>query len=347
MLTEKQILEVRKLLDSAQNPLFFFDNDSDGLSSFLLMRRYLGRGKGVVIKSFPDLNEGYTRKITEFKPDYVIVLDKPLISEKFLLFLEENSIPLIWIDHHPPQEIKSNLIYYFNPLNSEKPTNEPTAYWCYKITNQKDDLWLGMIGCVGDWFIPDFISDFREKYPDLIEGIEKKHKAGDILYKTKIGKIANVLSFALKDRTSNVISMLKTLLKIKSAYELFEEDKMKNIYSRYNQINSKYSKLLEKAKELSKHSRKIFLFRYAGDLSISGELSNELFYLFPEKVIAVSYMKGNEAKISFRYSKNIRDKVVKIAEDLSGRGGGHEQAFAITVPASKLDELKEKLEKII
>ena len=77
MLTEKQVKEIREHLEKAQAPIFFFDNDADGLASFLLLRRYINRGKGVAIKSFPDLNESYARKLYELKPDYVFVLDKP------------------------------------------------------------------------------------------------------------------------------------------------------------------------------------------------------------------------------------------------------------------------------
>ncbi|MBI5148560.1 DHH family phosphoesterase [Candidatus Pacearchaeota archaeon] len=347
MLTDKQISEIRKLLEESQNPLIFFDNDSDGLASFLLLRRYLGRGKGVVIKSFPDLNESYTRKINELNPDVVFVLDKPLISEKFLEFLEQHSLPLIWIDHHPVQEINSPLIYYFNPLSNKPESNEPTSYWCYKITNKKEDIWIAMIGCIGDWFLPDFLGEFEKLYPDLID-LKTKNSA-QVLYETKIGKLANILSFALKDRTSNIVNMLKILSNIKSVYELFEEDKdkTKKIYKRYKQINAKYSALLEKAKSLVKNSKKLFLFKYSGDLSISGELSNELFYLFSPKVIAVAYIKGEEAKISLRAKSNIRDIAVKVAEELGGRGGGHEQACAVSVPVSELSKFKEKVEGLI
>ena len=31
MLTEKQLKEIREHLEKAQNPVFFFDNDADGL----------------------------------------------------------------------------------------------------------------------------------------------------------------------------------------------------------------------------------------------------------------------------------------------------------------------------
>ena len=76
--------EIKHHLESSQNPLFFFDNDADGLCSFLLLSRYIGRGKGVVIKSFPDLNSNYARKIYELNPDYIFVLDKPVISKEFI-----------------------------------------------------------------------------------------------------------------------------------------------------------------------------------------------------------------------------------------------------------------------
>ena len=72
MLTQKQIKEIKEHLEKAQNPVFFFDNDSDGLCSFLLLSRWMNRGKGVAVKSFPDLNEGYFRKVDELNADYIL-----------------------------------------------------------------------------------------------------------------------------------------------------------------------------------------------------------------------------------------------------------------------------------
>mgnify|MGYP000905709012 CR=1 FL=1 len=71
MLREKEISEIREHLERAQNPLFFFDNDSDGVCSFLILQRYLGRGKGVCIKSFPSLDRRYLRKVYELNADYI------------------------------------------------------------------------------------------------------------------------------------------------------------------------------------------------------------------------------------------------------------------------------------
>ena len=84
MLSEKQILEIREHLEKAQSPLFLFDNDLDGLSSFILLRKYIGRGKGVAVRNHPDVGDGYIRKISEFNTDYVFVLDKPILGKEFI-----------------------------------------------------------------------------------------------------------------------------------------------------------------------------------------------------------------------------------------------------------------------
>ena len=62
MLSKEKLQELREQLESSQNPLFLFDNDVDGLCSFLILRRSIDRGKGVAIKSYPDLKEQYLKK---------------------------------------------------------------------------------------------------------------------------------------------------------------------------------------------------------------------------------------------------------------------------------------------
>src|SRR3990167_9586407 len=100
MLSEKQILEIREHLERAQNPLFYYDNDADGLCSFIILRKFIGRGKGVAVRSFPDLNASYARKAAELNADYVFVLDKPVISKEFVKEIDNLGLPLVWIDHH-------------------------------------------------------------------------------------------------------------------------------------------------------------------------------------------------------------------------------------------------------
>ncbi len=348
MLSQKQLSELRVILQQSQNPLFFFDNDVDGLASFLLLRRFIERGKGVAIKSFPALSSTYSRKIYELKPDMIFVLDKPLIEKSFIQAAEEKNLPLIWIDHHEPQESKeSKYAQYFNPLLGKKKSNEPVTYWCYKITEKKDDEWIAMLGCIADWYIPDFSTQFAKKYPDLFGKIKDPAKA---LYKTEIGKIVKILSFALKDRTSVVVRMLRFLFTVKSPYELLEKnEKTKSIYRRYEQINRKYIKLIERAKNIAKKKTKLLFFIYGGSLSLSGDIANELFYLFPKKVVVVAYVRGSKVNVSLRGKVDVREIAARTMEaaGIKGSSGGHVNAAGASFGIEDLPKFQNALTKLV
>ena len=349
MLERNEILKVRELLNESQNPLFFFDNDSDGLASFLLLRRFINRGKGVVIKSYPSLSHAYISKVNEFNPDFIFILDKPLIDKDFLSEVLSRGIKVVWIDHHPldDKEIKEIIknIFYFNPLFSpENPSNEPVSYWCYKIVDKKEDAWISLIGCVGDWFTPEFYQEVSSQYPDLLP--PKVKDAPTLLFSSGFGKLIKLVNLALKDKTTNVMKMLKFLYQIKSPKELMEEnEKTKSMYSRYNQISRKYEKLMEKAKNAAKTKGKLLFFQYSGDLALSGELANELYYLFPQKMIVVSYVNGEDAKLSIRGSFDVREITRKAIEKTSGRSGGHKNACAAILRISELELFKEEVLK--
>ena len=342
MLTKKQINEIREHLEKAQNPVFFYDNDPDGLCSFLLLRRYLKRGKGVAIKSFPEMNTEYSRKAVELNADYIFILDKPVVSKAFFEEVKKFNIPVVWIDHHEVQVEIPEFIFYYNPIIRKKKSNEPVTYLCYKITEKKDDLWIAIAGCISDRFVPEFYSEFEKSFPDLSV---KSKNASNIFYKSQIGKIANLFSFGLKDTTTNVIKMVKFLTGVKSPYEVLEETSQnKNMHLRFKQIYRKYSKLVEKAKAVVSDD-KILFFQYGGDMSISADLSNELSFLFPKKIIVVVYVSGVRANISVRGDK-IRSKFLKVLKTIeSASGGGHENAVGARMKIEDVEKFREEFEK--
>lgn len=344
MLTDKEVSEIREHLEKAQNPLFLFDNDQDGLCSFLLLQRYIDRGKGVPIKSFPELDADYFRKIKELDADYVFILDKPVISEKFWKEIEQVNIPVVWIDHHEKQGEVPEFVNYYNPIYSSK-TTEPVSALCYQVSQKKEDMWIATVGCISDKFLPEFYKDFLKKYPDL--GI-KTENAFDVFYKSEIGKIGKLMGAGLKDKTTNVISMLKFLMKSKTPNEVLEESSGNYLmHKRFKQLNEKYQRLLEKAIEENDPSKEVLFFQYGGDLSISGEISNELSYKFPNKFIVVMYIKGAKANISGR-GKNIREKLLKTIEGIEGaRGGGHENAVGAQVKVEDIEMFRKRFLEIM
>jgi len=342
MITEKQINEIRDHLKQAKNPLFFFDNDIDGLASFLLLQRYVGAGKGVAIKSYPGLSRAYFRKVEELHPDYIFVLDKPSVDEDFLEEVEKAGIPLVWIDHHDIG--KPNIKNYYNTFHESGKT-EPTSYLCYQVTKKKEDIWIAIIGCIGDCYIPDFLSEFKKENPDLVDYDYKW--AFDVLYNTKIGKVARVLGFGLLDRTSNVVSMLRYLVKVKNAYDVLEENHNTRSYlNRYNQINEKYKKIIEKAERFVDKKNKLLFFTYGGDLSISQDVSNELIYRHPDLVVVVGYIKGNYANFSLRGNVEIKEITLNAIKNIEGAtGGGHTYATGAKMTAEQVDKFKENILK--
>ncbi len=344
MLTKKQIKEIKEHLEKAQNPIFFFDNDPDGLCSFLLLQRYIGRGKGVPIKSFPEMNADYFRKVRELNADYIFILDKPIVSKEFLDEVKNFNLPVVWIDHHEVQLKIPDFVYYYNTTLNRPKKNEPVTYLCYKITERKEDLWLGVVGCVFDRYVPDFYLKFCKEYPDL--SIKSKD-AFDIFYKSQIGRIVKMFCFALKDRISNVVKMIKFLTQVKTPYEVLEETgKNHEMHIRFKQIQKKYEKLLGKAKTLAGND-KILFFQYAGDLSISADLSNELSYLYPDKIIIVVYILGLKANISVR-GKKIRETILKAIEGLEGAtAGGHENAVGSQMRIEYLQKFRENVEMLV
>ena len=344
MLTNKQVKEIREHLERAQNPLFFFDNDPDGLCSFLLLQRYLGKGRGVPIKSFPDLIVDYFRKVHELNADYIFILDKPVVSDEFFKEAEKTNIPVVWIDHHfIDKETVPSFVNYYNPLFNKSKTKEPVTALCYQISNKKEDLWIAVVGCISDRFVPNFYKDFLKKYPEFVI---KEKKAFDIFYKSQIGRVARILGFGLKDRTTNVISMIKYLIKAKTPYDVLEENsKNREMHYRFNHIFSKYQKLLQKAVLIGGEKGNLLFFKYGGELSISSDLSNELTYLFPDKIIVVVYLKGILANLSLR-GKKVRDLFLKSIEGLEdAMGGGHEMAVGGRMKTADLEKFRESLEK--
>ena len=67
-LTTKEIKNIKKALDESARPIFFFDDDPDGVCSFVQFYKYKGDGKGVILKTGHQLTEELIRKVDEYQP---------------------------------------------------------------------------------------------------------------------------------------------------------------------------------------------------------------------------------------------------------------------------------------
>lgn len=339
MLTTTQIQEIREKLEASQNPLFFYDNDCDGLMSFIIIRRALDRGRGVAIKSFPDLKAQYCKKIDELNPDSIVILDKAELSTEFASHAESLGIPIIWIDHHEtntsPEIIKKTSYY------NSYPSAEPISYIAQKIFNRPSDIWLSIIGCIGDVYLPDFAEKFSEDNPELLP---PNIDAFTALQTSTIGKIARKLNFGLMDTTTAVLNLTKYLIKAKNAYDILEENSYtKQFHKRSGQLEEFLQKQVRKAEsEINKNSKLIF-FTYSGNTSMSSEISNRLAFNHKDHLIVVAFLRPEKANISVR-GKNALEITKAATKDILGAtGGGHEQATGAMVPITEFETFKKNI----
>ena len=336
MLKDKEVKEIRKHLERAQNPVFFYDTDADGLSSFLLLSRWIERGKGVITRNPRESTEAYLKKVDELGADYVFVLDTPQITPEFVKGVEEKNISIVIIDHHDVEKIDTE--FYYNTVHSSG-KNEPVSYLCYKIAGQKKDLWISALGTISDCHMPDFFEEFAKEIPDLVDCEYKS--AFDVRYKCKLGKLIDIFNYGLKDSLTNVVKMSNFLLDVNSYTEILEENsKTHSFLSKYNEINDVVEKLILKAEQ--KIEGNLLFFTYGGSMSVSQQLSDKLSYRHPDLIVVVGYRKPGIIKVSMRWSGDIRKITLGAIGKIPGAtGGGHEHATGAQIPDDHFDEFKE------
>ena len=343
MLTEKEIYEVRAHLEKAQNPLFYFDNDQDGLCSYLILRRFYNKGNGVPVKNSP-LGTEYFRRIEEFNPDYIFILDQPTVSNEFFELVKERNIPIVWIDHHEIDiKIIPKEINYYNTLVSSG-KNEPVTKLCYEIATKKQDLWILIMGCISDKFLPEEYGEFLKEYPDLAIDSEDPFK---IFYGSGIGQISRLLGVGLKDRTSLVVRMMRFLINVKTPYEVLEEtSENSSMHLRFNLVNSKLEKFTKKAKDEFPLKNLVF-FRYSGEISMSADLANKISYELPGKFVVVAFLKSSRVNISVR-GKDAKTIVQKAIQGIDlATFGGHQDAVGVQMDKEQLDTFEKNLNSVL
>jgi single-stranded DNA-specific DHH superfamily exonuclease len=346
-ISKKQIEEIRDILRHAKKPLFFFDDDPDGLSSFLLLYRWMKEGTGVVVKASPKLGPVYLKKVEEIMPDVIIILDKPMVDQEFLDGVKQICKPtVIWIDHHQPQD--NTHVKYYNPRIAKDSDNRPTNYWCWQIVKEerKDDLWIAMAGCIGDWFLPEFTAAFCKRWPDLMK--EPVKRVEDALFNSKIGRVTRVLSFIQKGPIKKTMSCIKILTRVDGPEDFLEQktSQGKYLWKWFSEVNGMYISLL---KDVEEPKDNLLMFIYAQDrMSFTADLSNELLYKYPDKTILVGRDRDGRAKCSVRDTNRVLPGIIEESmHGLDGHGGGHDHACGMNIASEDFDTfLKRFREKL-
>ncbi len=335
MLLKKELKEIRKIIENSNDPLYLFDDDGDGLCSYLVLKKHFKKGRGKPIKKPGPLDNFYLDYIDEGKPDLIIILDKPLVKQSFI---DEVPCPVIYIDHHPLQNLKN--LGYFNPLKHKKKVYIPTSEIVYSVTN--DSLWIATVGSLFDYKIPYFIKEFKKQYKDLLTKIPKN--PGYIKFETRLGELIKVFAYNIKGKKSEVKKSVQAFEKVESPYEILNKttEHGKFLQERYERFEKQYQQIIKEAKKTAGKSNILVFEHPQSVISFTSELSTELSYWYPNKTIIIIKEKDNGYKMSIRHQKvNVREIFEKSIEGIKGHGGGHERALGAFIERDDFERFLE------
>ena len=341
LLTEEEVTLLRNELETAQNPLFFYDGDCDGLTSFLLLYRLHYRGKGIGLTSTARaLDEKFVRKVQELQPDKIFILDIPTVTQEFI---DQTKKPTFWIDHHPP--LQRTNVHYFNPRLKDPEAYVPTSRMAWQVSQKEEDLWIATAGCMGDFHLPDFLDTFIAKYPQFLT---QKEDLPTMLFKRPVGRLVKFFFFIQKGPQAEVRRSVKVLTRIQSVEEIFQQTTAqgKYLFKRFEQINQKYSVLLKQAKK-AVTKNKLILFNYTEDQwSFTANVANELSGLYPQKIVLIVRKKSGEMKCSLR-GKKVSQPLQKALLGIEGYGGGHPDACGAVIKEKDWESFLGQFKKAI
>jgi single-stranded DNA-specific DHH superfamily exonuclease len=339
-LTENQMKELKDVFDNSHRPVILFDDDADGLASFLMIYKHIGEGKGIPVKNAPELGPELARKVEDYAPDIVIIVDVPIVSQDFI---DQVKSRIVWLDHHPLVERRG--VNYFNPRQEDPCDNRPTSYWVYRVL--RENLWIAMTGIIGDWFMPehDIISAFNSAYPRLLSSDVKRPEVA--LHDSRLGELIRIISFNLKGKASDVIKSVKVMTRIQDPEEILSQTTAGGtfIFKKYYRLKDKYEQLMKQPSINPKDDMIVFIYK-SPDYSFSAELSNELIYRHPDKVILIAWEYDGEYKCSLRSTKvKLPQLIEKSLEDVNGYGGGHDHAAGACIKIADFDRFVENIRR--
>jgi len=345
VLTPAENTAIRDALKKSHRPFFLFDDDPDGLCSYLLLRTLNPNGVGMPLKSAPNVTAVFAQHVERANSDAVFILDIPQVEKEFV---ESVKVPVFWIDHHPLQDAAGAS--YFNPRNHG--TNIPTTVMSYHVTENPALIWIAAIGGIADWHWPSFVDLYREQYPDLLPiPVQSPPEA---LFTTNTGTLARIFSFALKGLSKEVRQNIDCLTKIASPHELLNQTTpaARFLWRHYRHVLAQYHTLKERALRAPVSDGLLVFIYEADELSLTSDLANELQYRIPGVTILLARKKLEEYCCSMRSPHiNLMEVFQKAVQGIKGSGGGHDHAIGCAISEYDwerfLVQLKEELRNAV
>ncbi len=316
-------MHLRETLSSANGILVYYDDDADGLASFLLVKHAFPEAIGIRAARGPELGEEFLRYEQTYKPSIILILDKPAVSDAFF---EGTKTPIIWIDHHSGEDPQRSTVTYINHCKEGR--DEPTSYWIYKEIG--GPLWLAAAGCISDWH-SCLLAELQQNQSDLAP---QTVQITDALYHAPIGKIIRILNFSMKGTSKDIRQTVHALARIRDPQELLQPTtfEAKTVYKHTKKLIETYEKQLQQASQARIEEGILVHYFKHEQQSFVADIANELLATSEAEIIIIARGDERRTNISLRSKEKVLpDAVQQALSGLDGYGGGHDVACGASI----------------
>ncbi|MFA5763299.1 MAG: DHH family phosphoesterase [archaeon] len=322
-------------LDKIKNILVITDDDEDGYTSALQLKRFLENKNCVVKVVFNDKSDltkdKFLKKVGDFNYELVFFLD---LNEEIIGMYSDvisKECLIIDVDHHPSPKINliKNKLLLLKPqsYSDKQPSQHSTTGVVYDLF-EGNDL-LASIGLIGDSAYPQwksFIDDTAKQYGVTVENLSS---VGDVI--KCVANIHQELMYDLFDFLYNNLDVKKIMNS--RFYKLKEE---------FDKVVKSETLRFEKEAEKNKDAD-ITFFRTLPHYT--SKMSNVLSKITSGTLVVYSgddtQIKGSVRRPDFKINSG---ELIKFAikNALNAQGGGHIPAGGFHCEAEYIDEFKKR-----
>ncbi|MDD3159755.1 MAG: DHHA1 domain-containing protein [Candidatus ainarchaeum sp.] len=337
-------------LENIKKILIVTDDDEDGFTSALQMKRFLEINKQKVDVFFNDKNDKkkiyFNRKLDQFKPDFFVFLDlsEDIVNQNLTSISNQtdNKIKVLIFDHHPSP---TNFVFNSNVVSLiikpqlfsiNAPSQYPTCKVVYDFFGKDFDKsdFFTVVGLIGDTAGSEWL--------DFIKNVEEKYLAKSQFEKSYFVEVADTIKTICSVYTDQKIMLFNVL------YESHLADIKE---SNFFKLKDEYIKLIESEKDRFFQEAEKFddleLIFFEAKPHTASKLSNILSSELKDKTVVIYSFDGNLAKGSFRRSDfkvNVGKVINESLKNIDGaQGGGHVPAGGFGLPKEHFNNFKQNV----
>lgn len=335
-------VEFLKNITAKDGVVIIFNNDSDGISSCLIVMKTLeknGIKKPYIISQPMPPEKNLIKRVQTSLPNKMIFLDMAIDQKDDVVKKLKGICDILIIDHHQVfKNLNSANVVHYNPRFKNPKVYQSTSYLAYKICSKVHDvsqyLWVAAIGMVADYDL----SHSKE----LVDEAKKRYFSLDDF---------SMLSFMIESARATKKMTCEEIVNVLARYDdyhaFLESKDAEKMTESYRELQSEIDMTFADAEVNSEITGKLVLYNIKSKYSISSIISTKLSEKYKNKIIVVYEKSGAKAKLSARTHSglDVAKILQKAAHGLKASAGGHEAAAGATMDAKDWEKFKENLIK--